>query len=132
MTSLAGCSGENFASVLRSLGYRMERRRKPAEPAPESAPIPAVVAAPVPEGEAVADNADKPPEAESPDLPQVPGVDAAAAAAPVSDGEAVADNADTPPEATSQDLPQPPGGHAAAAAAPTEAPAQAPDPAATS
>lgn len=32
MTSLAGCSGENFASVLRSLGYRMERRPKPAEP----------------------------------------------------------------------------------------------------
>jgi ATP-dependent RNA helicase SUPV3L1/SUV3 len=33
MTSLTGCSGENFASVLRSLGYRMERRPKPAEPA---------------------------------------------------------------------------------------------------
>jgi ATP-dependent RNA helicase SUPV3L1/SUV3 len=33
MTSLAGCSGENFASVLRALGYRMERRPKPAEPA---------------------------------------------------------------------------------------------------
>ncbi len=26
MTSLAGCSGEDFASVLRSLGYRMEKR----------------------------------------------------------------------------------------------------------
>ena len=25
MTSLLGCSGEDFASVLRSLGYRMER-----------------------------------------------------------------------------------------------------------
>ena len=32
MTSLAGCSGEDFASILRSLGYRMERRPKPAEP----------------------------------------------------------------------------------------------------
>jgi ATP-dependent RNA helicase SUPV3L1/SUV3 len=31
MTSLAGCSGEDFASVLRSLGYRMERKPKPAE-----------------------------------------------------------------------------------------------------
>jgi ATP-dependent RNA helicase SUPV3L1/SUV3 len=31
MTSLAGCSGENFASVLRSLGYRMEKRPKPIE-----------------------------------------------------------------------------------------------------
>src|SRR5437763_5507029 len=30
MTSLAGCSGEDFASVLRSLGYRLEKRKKPA------------------------------------------------------------------------------------------------------
>ena len=34
MTSLAGSSGEDFASILRSLGYRMEKRPKPAE-APE-------------------------------------------------------------------------------------------------
>jgi ATP-dependent RNA helicase SUPV3L1/SUV3 len=34
MTSLAGCSGEDFASVLRSLGYRMDRRPKPVEPPP--------------------------------------------------------------------------------------------------
>ena len=34
MTSLAGCSGEDFASILRSLGYRMEKRPKPAEPPP--------------------------------------------------------------------------------------------------
>ncbi len=32
MTSLTGASGEDFASVLRSLGYRMERRPKPPEP----------------------------------------------------------------------------------------------------
>jgi ATP-dependent RNA helicase SUPV3L1/SUV3 len=38
MTSLAGCSGEAFASVLRSLGYRMEKRPKPAEPAPTAVP----------------------------------------------------------------------------------------------
>jgi ATP-dependent RNA helicase SUPV3L1/SUV3 len=40
MTSLIGASGEDFASVLRSLGYRMERRPKPvapAEPAPAAA-----------------------------------------------------------------------------------------------
>ena len=37
MTSLAGTSGEDFASILRSLGYRMDRRPKPPEPvvAPE-------------------------------------------------------------------------------------------------
>src|SRR6185295_8823358 len=34
MTSLTGASGEDFASILRSLGYRMEKRPKPAEPAP--------------------------------------------------------------------------------------------------
>src|SRR6202034_4152804 len=39
MTSLTGASGEDFASILRSLGYRMERRAKPAEPEPASAPV---------------------------------------------------------------------------------------------
>ncbi len=34
MTSLAGCSGDDFASVLRALGYRMEKRPKPAQPPP--------------------------------------------------------------------------------------------------
>ncbi len=37
MTSLAGCSGEDFASVLRSLGYRMEKRPKQVEPPPAPA-----------------------------------------------------------------------------------------------
>jgi ATP-dependent RNA helicase SUPV3L1/SUV3 len=36
MTSLTGASGEDFASILRSLGYRMERRPKPPEPAVEA------------------------------------------------------------------------------------------------
>src|SRR6266508_4022061 len=69
MTSLVGCSGENFAAILRSLGYRMEKRPKPPEPAPaapataeaeptETAPLDAATsdqaASPVPavEGEA--------------------------------------------------------------------------------
>jgi ATP-dependent RNA helicase SUPV3L1/SUV3 len=43
MTSLTGTSGEDFASVLRSLGYRMERKPKPPE-APV-APVAAVEAA---------------------------------------------------------------------------------------
>ena len=52
MTSLTGASGEDFASILRSLGYRMDRRPKPAEPKPaEAAPaaeraVPATEAAP--------------------------------------------------------------------------------------
>jgi ATP-dependent RNA helicase SUPV3L1/SUV3 len=37
MTSLTGASGEDFSSILRALGYRMDRRPKPAEPA-ESKP----------------------------------------------------------------------------------------------
>src|SRR6185369_15758022 len=41
MTSLTGSSGEDFASVLRSLGYRMEKRLKPAEPVAAVAPAPA-------------------------------------------------------------------------------------------
>jgi ATP-dependent RNA helicase SUPV3L1/SUV3 len=38
MTSLIGASGEEFASILRSLGYRMERRPKPQEPPAETPP----------------------------------------------------------------------------------------------
>ena len=34
MTSLTGASGEDFASILRSLGYRMDRKPKPAEAKP--------------------------------------------------------------------------------------------------
>jgi ATP-dependent RNA helicase SUPV3L1/SUV3 len=39
MTSLTGASGEDFASILRSLGYRMERRPKPPEPPEPSAAV---------------------------------------------------------------------------------------------
>jgi ATP-dependent RNA helicase SUPV3L1/SUV3 len=46
MTSLTGASGEDFASILRSLGYRMEKRPKP----PEAEKLP---------------EAEKPPEAET-------------------------------------------------------------------
>jgi ATP-dependent RNA helicase SUPV3L1/SUV3 len=59
MTSLIGASGEDFASILRALGYRMERRPKPPEPLqpPASAALADETAAPaesahaVPEGE---------------------------------------------------------------------------------
>ena len=65
MTSLVGCSGENFAAILRSLGYRMDKRPKPtaqAVPAEstqaETPPLEAVTsdepasAAPAADGEA--------------------------------------------------------------------------------
>ena len=44
MTSLTGASGEDFASILRSLGYRMDRRAKPAEPAAQAEATPQSVA----------------------------------------------------------------------------------------
>jgi len=47
MTSLTGASGEDFASILRSLGYRMEKRPKPKEaPKPEQAVTDAEAAQP--------------------------------------------------------------------------------------
>lgn len=50
MTSLTGSAGEDFASVLRALGYRMEKRA-PLPPKPVAAETPAAPA----EGEAVAE-----------------------------------------------------------------------------
>jgi ATP-dependent RNA helicase SUPV3L1/SUV3 len=42
MTSLTGSAGEDFASILRALGYRMERRpARPPKPAVEAPPAPA-------------------------------------------------------------------------------------------
>jgi ATP-dependent RNA helicase SUPV3L1/SUV3 len=66
MTSLIGASGEDFASILRALGYRMERRPKPPEP-----PQPPVGAAPAnetpgPAQPAHAEPADAAPEGELP------------------------------------------------------------------
>ena len=45
MTSLLGCSGEDFAGVLRSLGYRLERKPAPRPPVVAAAPV--VTEAPV-------------------------------------------------------------------------------------
>lgn len=50
MTSLTGASGEDFASILRSLGYRLDRRPKP----PEAKPAEAAPAEAAPAGDAVA------------------------------------------------------------------------------
>jgi ATP-dependent RNA helicase SUPV3L1/SUV3 len=38
MTSLAGCAGEDFAEVLRALGYRMDRKPPMPPPAPKAVP----------------------------------------------------------------------------------------------
>jgi len=114
MTSLLGCSGEDFASVLRSIGYRSEQR-----------PAPAVVAARVVEAEA--------PPPQAPDvLPDEPGADipadfAGAAAEPdaaegAAEMDAVpadADEAEPAPDAADEGD----GEAAVEALAPTESPA---------
>jgi len=58
MTSLTGASGEDFASILRSLGYRMERRPKPVERAEPAAPVAPPPTAEAPEALAVDHDAD--------------------------------------------------------------------------
>jgi ATP-dependent RNA helicase SUPV3L1/SUV3 len=94
MTSLTGASGEDFASILRSLGYRLERRPKPPEPVadkPAEAVEPATEAAEAAAAsagdnaitDATADAASaaenvEPPSMEIP-VPDEPGTDAAAA-----------------------------------------------------
>jgi ATP-dependent RNA helicase SUPV3L1/SUV3 len=66
MTSLIGASGEEFASILRALGYRMERRPKPPEPAePLASAGPAATAAAV-----AAEPAQAAPEGEPAEAPQ--------------------------------------------------------------
>jgi ATP-dependent RNA helicase SUPV3L1/SUV3 len=86
MTSLTGSSGDDFASVLRSLGYRMEKRPKPAEPAPAEslAAAPDETAASVEAAGATADE-ETPPATPS---ETVPTVAAAEAVLTPSDGEA--------------------------------------------
>jgi ATP-dependent RNA helicase SUPV3L1/SUV3 len=46
MTSLTGCAGEEFASILRSLGYRMDKRPRPPA-TPPAAAVPVADGAPV-------------------------------------------------------------------------------------
>src|SRR5262245_42756818 len=119
MTSLTGCAGEEFASILRSLGYRMDKRSRPGAPPPAapqvadaapandaaaaaveapaepSADTPAADTAPIPVEAAMADIAMKMADlAAAADQPAVgaeaPPAEAAAAAEPVPDQPAEA------------------------------------------
>src|SRR4051794_28033505 len=103
MTSLTGSSGEDFASVLRSLGYRIEPKPKPAE----APPVPAVAeAAAEPAAEAAPSDVNQPAEAAPaeaapPDTPVEAGVAPIAqdvpdaSAAPV-DAVVASETAETP------------------------------------
>ena len=103
MTSLTGASGEDFASILRSLGYRMERRPKPAE-APPAVPAPELAAAAnggAPQTELTADSAST--------SPTPPPVDRSEATAASETSEA-APHAETPVPAENEaheSVPQP-------------------------
>jgi ATP-dependent RNA helicase SUPV3L1/SUV3 len=152
MTSLTGASGEDFASILRSLGYRMDRRPKPADvkpaepkpaepaaaeaappseagpaaeaPATESAPVVEVVApaAEAPVAEVPAAESAVPPTEPAVELPPVE----VAASAPEEQESPVADVLPPKPEEKKEEdvvLASAPAGSAVAAPADSEAPA---------
>jgi ATP-dependent RNA helicase SUPV3L1/SUV3 len=85
MTSLTGSAGEDFASILRALGYRMEKR----PPLPPAAPKPVADAAPEASSTEAAASEAKSAE-ETPAVAAVPVEDAAVAAEPVASEPAVA------------------------------------------
>jgi len=140
MMSLLGCSGEDFAGVLKSLGYRMERRPAPPKPAaPVIAETTPAVEAPVEvAADAVAAAEASPVSAdaaeEAPVAEAVTEVETADVAVPVEsepgDAEAPAEAAEAPAEVAAVDeaaeapvaeLAEP----EASAEAPTEAPVEA-------
>ena len=93
MTSLAGCSGESFASILRSLGYQMDSRKGPAITVPL---VPKAATEPVrPASEAETPAA----AAETPSEPAAPAeTPADAAEAPAQAAAAMEPTADAPVE----------------------------------
>ncbi|HEX5508697.1 MAG TPA: helicase-related protein [Pseudolabrys sp.] len=104
MTSLIGAAGEDFASVLRALGYRMEKRPKPVEP--PSAETSSVDAPAIDVGASAAA-----PSESAPDEMPVPEVtpdafapkaeaDVSAVAAPLTDAEVIAAPAESAPPET--------------------------------
>jgi len=107
MTSLAGCSGEDFASVLRSLGYRMDKRPRPAEapPAPaESTPQAAPLVEATPAEAASTDEAVAVPAVEDEPRPEPPieMTEAATAGAPPVEDAVVETAAPAPNEPIEQ------------------------------
>jgi ATP-dependent RNA helicase SUPV3L1/SUV3 len=103
MTSLTGASGDDFASILRALGYRMERRPKP--PAPEAAAEPAPAAETVPGGSpAVPASTHAAPAAETP-ADGAPAAEVSAGSAPSADASAEGAPAEVEPEGAAEGPP---------------------------
>jgi ATP-dependent RNA helicase SUPV3L1/SUV3 len=111
MTSLTGCSGEAFSSILKSLGYGATQRPGPAITAPLIPAAPTEPIAPKPaEGDATAETAPEAPEAPAEavepmateaNAPEAPIAAEAAPEAPQTEGEveAAAATAEASPEA---------------------------------
>ena len=152
MTSLTGASGEDFASILRSLGYRMEKRLKPPEAEKPAEPEKSAEAEATPPSADAADASETPiaapddasadgemPEADpaepapalapelAPEAEPAPDADAAAPAAEVEQTPAAAEVPAEPVAAAeaapSEAAPSEPAADAAAPAAGAEAPA---------
>jgi ATP-dependent RNA helicase SUPV3L1/SUV3 len=105
MTSLTGTSGEDFASVLRSLGYHMTKRPKPVEapppaPAAEAASAPAEAApAEAPAETAAATPAEAVPEiAAAPEAASEPAAETPAEAVPLAPEAPAEPAVETKPE----------------------------------
>jgi len=152
MTSLTGSAGEDFASILRALGYRMDRRpplpEKPkvetvpaeasaAEAAPVEAAVQEVSGDPSPSlallpeltiAPAANDNVLPAPVAAEPEAPAAPEAEAAPQEAPAA--EAAPEAVETPVETTEAPANEAAPVEAAAEAAPAEATAAAPEAAA--
>ncbi|MCS0496813.1 helicase-related protein [Ancylobacter sp. MQZ15Z-1] len=116
MTSLAGCAGEDFASILRSLGYRMERRPAPVETAPADTPAGEAIAE-APAGETTAEisaetsteeaaTATSPASETAAEAPMTPALETLEAASAGEGGEAVLTEATAAPSVeTTADAP---------------------------
>jgi ATP-dependent RNA helicase SUPV3L1/SUV3 len=112
MTSLLGCSGEDFGSVLRSLGYRPHLEKPPQDAAEAIAPNADAVAsegqaeptapadtAPEPDARAAEEIAAAPPATDTTEAsPPVPPTETGSAEADTAASEVPADAAPPPPE----------------------------------
>jgi len=94
MTSLLGCSGEDFASILTSLGYRVKRVPKPVVETPV-VDAPAEEAAAAPAAEATPEDA-APAEAPAAETVEAPAAEQVAEAAPAEPAPAAEAEAETP------------------------------------
>ncbi|MGJ3262252.1 MAG: helicase-related protein [Salinarimonas sp.] len=135
MTSLVGCAGEDFAQILRSLGYVSEERAGPAitsvilKPAPTTPVAPAATDAPAAEPTADEPTGEEP-TGEEPAAVEAAAVEAAQAQAGVEIAvEAAGDGAEASPaepgEASAPDVPAPAEAPPQADAAVPETPAEA-------